>query len=340
MVHDEYFGVSARPELQSIFFGGGTPTLLSISEFDHIAKQIHALFDVNGDTEWTVEANPGSADREKLSALHAVGVNRISFGAQTFNETLLQVIGRLHDASDVENSVRYALQTGFKRINIDLMLGLPDQTIEDVKESVARALQTGISHVSAYGLKVEENTPFYKWQQEGLLHLPHENVEVEMYEFVRTYLNERGFAQYEISNFSLPGEEARHNLNYWDNFPYLAVGAGAHGYMGGVRYENERSLAKYHERVALGTRPVAQAHVVSANEAMEDTMMLGLRLKSGVSKRHFARLHGREVDEVFGILIEQLQQRRLIEVDDESIWIPSQYVEVANEIFARFVGYL
>ncbi|WP_245926347.1 radical SAM family heme chaperone HemW [Sulfoacidibacillus thermotolerans] len=340
MVHNEYFGVGARPQLQTIFFGGGTPTLLTIDEFERIAKRLGELFVQTTETEWTIEANPASMSLKKAQALLHMGVNRISFGAQTFNETLLQVIGRLHDAADVEESVRIAHDVGFHRVNLDLMLGLPGQTLDDVDESVTRALQLGISHLSAYGLKVEENTPFAKWQKEGFLHLPKEELEVAMYEFVQTRLRASGFEQYEISNFALPGEEARHNLHYWKNKPYLAVGAGAHGYVHGLRYENERSLVKYEERIAQKVRPIAEAHVVSAEEAMEDTMMLGLRLQSGVSREEFRQLHGKELDDVFGPLIKSLCERGWLLQDHQRVWIPAQYNEVANEIFALFVGYL
>lgn len=340
MLHDEQFGVHARPKLETIFFGGGTPTLLTSSEFTEVAKHIHALYDIGDETEWTVEANPGSVDRQKLSALWENGVNRLSFGAQTFNETLLQVIGRLHDAHDVEHSVHAAIEQGFTRINLDLMLGLPEQTLADVEESLHRALQTGVSHISAYGLKVEENTPFYKWQKEGLLHLPQEEAEVEMYEYVRAYLRDEGFAQYEISNFSKPFDEARHNLMYWENRSYLAVGAGAHGYTGNQRYENERSLSAYSEVIRQGKRPVASTHRVSATEAMEDTMMLGLRLQQGVERKRFFSFHGQELDAVFGSLLTTLCERGWIAQNNERVWIPPQYDEVANEIFSLFVGYL
>lgn len=338
MLRDEFFGHVERPRLDTVFFGGGTPTLLTVAELEILGATLHQLFDLSADVEWTVEANPGSVTIEQLQCLREFGVNRLSFGAQTLNDTLLQAIGRLHLAQDVERSLELAHTAGFNRVNLDLMLGLPDQTMADLRESVAFVGDSGIEHVSAYGLKIEANTPFAKWEEAGLLRLPDEDAQADLYEEVRAEFGRLGYEQYEISNFSRPGGESRHNLGYWSNLPYLAAGAGAHGYVYGVRYENERSLAAYGRAVTSGARPVALRRAVSSAEAMEDTLMLGLRLQNGVSRVHFANLHGESLDERFAEPIRRLVSLGVLDDDGDRVAVPRRHYGIANEIFAEFIG--
>ncbi|MHB1626920.1 MAG: radical SAM family heme chaperone HemW [Bacilli bacterium] len=338
LLRDAFFGAGEKPPLDTIFFGGGTPTLLSPAQWRTVALTIHELFDIAPHCEWTAEANPGTVDAELLDTLTALGVNRLSFGAQTLNETLLQAIGRIHGADDVMRSIDLAAARGFARINVDLMLGLPDQTLQDVSQSLSRLLAAGVAHVSAYGLKVEDGTPFAKWREAGQLRLPDEDAEVAMYETARDILAAHGCAQYEISNFARPGQEARHNLVYWSNLPYLAAGAGAHGYVQSRRYQNERSLTSYGQRVRGKERPVAEVQDVTAGTAMEDTMMLGLRLQRGVSYSHFQALHGMEMREVFGGAMDRLSQQGVLLQGAAEVRIPPAYYGVANEIFAAFIG--
>ncbi len=338
LLRDAYFGAGERPCLDTVFFGGGTPTLLSSSQWRRAAQTIHELFDIAPDCEWTAEANPGTVDPALLETLLAIGVNRLSFGAQSLNETLLQTIGRIHGADDVARSIELAAAKGFARINVDLMLGLPDQTVQDVSDSLRGVLATGVTHVSAYGLKVEDGTPFARWQEAGLLRLPDEDAEVAMYETARDILASHGCAQYEISNFAQPGQEARHNLGYWRNLPYLAAGAGAHGYVRASRYQNERSLTSYGQRVRRGERPVAEVQSVATGAAMEDTMMLGLRLQQGVSYSHFRALHGVDMRDVFGNVLDRLSKQGVLLQGINEVRVPPAYFEVANEIFSAFIG--
>ncbi len=327
-----------RVVLDTVFFGGGTPTLLSAQQWQKIAFAIDTYFIRSTTCEWTVEANPGSTDVSLYETLRAIGVNRLSFGAQTFNEGLLQAIGRLHFASDVKKSVDRARQAGFERINLDLMLGLPDQTIDDAVFAVDEVLRMGITHISAYGLKIEAGTPFAKWQQQGLLRLPGEDLEVAMYEAVRSKLLTQEFVHYEISNFATAGEQARHNLVYWKNLPYFAVGVGAHGYVFGERYENVRSLAQYEDYIDQEKRPIATIETVTKEEAMEDTMMLGLRLQQGVSMKDFQRMHGVPVRQVFGQQVDSLLAKGLLVQENGQLRIPAKHYEIANVIFEEFIG--
>ncbi len=338
LIREAYFPNGDRPRLDTIFFGGGTPTVLPLLQWEKIAAFLHDQFSVDQKTEWTVEANPGSVNDSVLGELKQFGVNRLSFGAQTFNEILLLAIGRLHSVRDIEKSVELAMQAGFGRISLDLMFGLPDQTLTDVRESVRRAVGFGLGHISVYGLKVEDGTPFAKWQQSGHLHLPEEDAEAAMYEEVRQLLQEAGLMQYEISNFARAGEEARHNLTYWHNEPYLAAGAGAHGYVHSRRYENVKSLLRYQQMLDGGERPLEALSAVTAKEAMEDSVILGLRLREGVNKSAFLAHHGVALDEAFGDVILPLIERGLLQEDEDRIVIPSRYYSLANEIMVRFLG--
>ncbi|MDA8119236.1 MAG: radical SAM family heme chaperone HemW [Gammaproteobacteria bacterium] len=340
LVRDEYFGTHSRPVLDTVFFGGGTPTMLSVDEWRLVARRIHELFTLSATAEWTVEANPGTVGSELLRELRLHGVNRISFGVQTLNDMLLQAIGRLHTAADALRSIELASAAGFARINIDLMLGLPDQTQDDVADALECAIGAGVRHISAYSLKIEEHTPFAQWDRRGWLRFPSEDAEADMYEMVRARLGEAGLLQYEISNFAARGDEARHNLAYWRNDFYLAAGAGAHGYVNGERYRNVRPLPAYANRLAEGVRPVEEVVAVPEAEAMEDTMMLGLRLAQGVTQTRFRVRHGTAMHTIFGAIIERLEERGLLMDDGRRVWIPPARYTVANEVFAEFVGAL
>ncbi|QQE77349.1 radical SAM family heme chaperone HemW [Alicyclobacillus sp. SO9] len=326
--------------LKSVFIGGGTPTLLSVEQLERLLKGIQDSFQLKEDAEFTIEANPGTVTEEKLRMLRQYGVNRISFGAQTFNDTLLLAIGRLHDADTVDKSIRMAQSAGFKRISIDLMFGLPDQTLLDVRASIQRFLDYNLEHVSAYWLKVEKGTPFHDWQEQGMLPLPGEDAEADMYEEVRRLLTDAGYEHYEISNFALPGAASVHNLVYWHNEPYLAAGVGAHGYVMQTRYENTRHLSQYIDAVRNGKRPVADSHEVTAEEYAENTMMLGLRLREGVSDSRFRALHGTGMLELFRSVIERLEGQGLLEWADDTLRLTPMAWPIANLVFEEFVGAL
>lgn len=329
----------ATEPLQTIFFGGGTPTMFHTNQLVRMLDTIYENFRIAEDAEVSLEANPGSATEKKLRSLFQHGVNRISFGAQSFNDRHLMAIGRLHDSDAIRNSVHMAQDIGFSRINVDLMFGLPDQTQEDVAESIAEAEKLCVEHISAYWLKVEAGTPFAKWQAEGRLPLPGEDAEAEMYEYVRSALRAGGYEHYEISNFAKSGGEAKHNLVYWHNEPYFAAGAGAHGYVRGIRYENVKSLGDYGAYMDKNERPIASTRIVSISESMENTMMLGLRLREGVSTERFEKRHGVSMKRVFGHVIDPLVSQGLLEWhESESVLKVALHAwPIANVVFEKFV---
>lgn len=323
--------------LTSVFFGGGTPSLLTAAEWERLLEGLTGAFRLADNAEVTVEVNPGTLDERKLTVWAHHGVNRLSFGAQTFNDHLLRTIGRSHDAAATGDAVRLARAAGFTRINLDLMFGLPGQTVRDVEAAVRTVVSWDVPHISAYWLKVEPGTPFARWLDRGLIALPGEDAEAEMYEAIRTMLGDAGYKHYEISNFARPGQEARHNLVYWRNEPYLAAGVAAHGLVHGERYVNLRPLPDYFAAIESGRLPVAETHPLTVREALEDTVILGLRLAEGVAYGRFEARHGVSLQTAFGPVVTELLERGWLEPTGDGVRIPGRLWPVANVVFERFL---
>jgi oxygen-independent coproporphyrinogen-3 oxidase len=326
--------------LMSMFVGGGTPTVLSPKQLRRLMEAVRRHFPLERDAEITMEANPGSTDPAKLEALREGGVNRISFGAQSFDDGLLAAIGRDHTARDVAISVREARRAGFGNISIDLMFGLPGQTPQHFADSVEQALDLDLPHYSMYSLKIEENTPFHQLYRRGELRLPDEDAEADMYEHLRRRLAEAGYGQYEISNFARPGFESRHNLTYWRNEPYYGIGAGAHGYVKGRRHVNVKGVEAYIEAASRGLPRLSESRV-SAREAMEDFMMVGLRMLTGVRSSDFAaQFGGLRPEDVFGDTLADLAARGLLEPvgPGEGYRLSERGLMLGNVVFGAFVS--
>ncbi|MBA4493124.1 radical SAM family heme chaperone HemW [Paenactinomyces guangxiensis] len=329
--------VSPR-EIQAIFIGGGTPTVLTPEQMRKLLNRISRYFpDWTADLEFTVEANPGTTGPELLQVMREGGVNRISFGAQTFRPDLLQKIGRIHGVEDIERSVDQAREAGFDNLSLDLMFGLPEQTVEDMEEALEKAVSLGPDHFSCYSLKVEEGTLFHRLYERKELPLPSEDEELEMYQLTRSYLDKQGYRQYEVSNFAKPGRESRHNSTYWLNEEYYGLGAGAHGYMNRVRHANLKGIRAYIEKVENGTRPVAEQYTVDRTEEMENFMILGLRLLDGVSRTRFQSLYGTTVEETFGPALSRLLEQGLIQKKGDRIALTEKGLIFGNEVFASFL---
>ncbi|MEH7745947.1 radical SAM family heme chaperone HemW, partial [Neobacillus drentensis] len=268
--------------LETIFVGGGTPTSLNEKQLYQFCESINRTLPKGEHIEFTFEANPGDLTAGKLEILKEAGVNRISLGVQTFNEELLQKIGRVHKAKDVYQTIDNAKSLGFENISIDLIFSLPSQTLSDFKETLKEAFLLDITHYSAYSLIIEPKTVFYNLLKKGKLPTPGEDVEAAMYELLMEEMEKHGFNQYEISNFSKPGYESRHNLTYWNNDSYYGFGAGAHSYLNGIRRSNIGPLKRYMEQINNGILPVMEEHQTSKIEQMEEEMFLGLRKTAGV----------------------------------------------------------
>src|SRR5215207_6783130 len=242
--------VRCEGKAHTIFFGGGTPSLLSPKQFETIFKAIRANFRLTEDAEITIEANPGTVSYEALLELRKIGINRISFGVQSANMEELRMLERTHDFFTVIEAVTFARKAGFENLNLDLIYGLPEQTLQTWQRTVQRILDLHPEHISAYALSLEHGTPFGRWATKGLLPLPDPDLAAEMYEWASETFEAAGYVQYEISNWAKPGHQCRHNLQYWRGRPYLAFGAGAHGYANGYRYSNILRIKTYIERLA------------------------------------------------------------------------------------------
>ncbi|OUM96233.1 MAG: coproporphyrinogen III oxidase [Thermobacillus sp. ZCTH02-B1] len=336
--------VEALPpeKIDTVFVGGGTPTVLTPAQMARLLGAVRRWFPVAPDAEITVEANPGTVGPELLALMREGGVNRISFGVQAFDDALLRRLGRMHDTADAYRSVALAREAGFANISIDLMFGLPGQTMDMLADSVRRAVELDLPHYSLYALKIEENTLFHTLHERGELPLSGEEEELHMYLHIMERLEAAGRRQYEISNFALPGYESRHNMTYWRNEPYYGIGAGAHGYARGVRHVNIRGVTPYIE-AARERLPRLTEEPVSEEEAMEDFMMVGLRMRDGVRDDDFAaQFGGRSIDDVFGGVIARLRDAGLLERrPDGAGWrLTDRAIPVGNEVFGAFVGAL
>jgi len=334
--------------VHTIFFGGGTPSLLTPRQFESIFETIRENFPLTADAEITIEANPGTVSYEALRELRRIGINRISYGVQSANAEELRMLERAHDFFDVIEAVKSARKAGFRNLNLDVIYGLPEQTLETWQATVKRILDLHPEHISAYALTLEHGTPFGRWASKGLLPLPDPDLAAEMYEWLGETLEANGYVQYEISNWAKPGFECRHNLQYWRGLPYLAFGAGAHGYANGYRYSNVLRIKTYIDRITdyLITNyefPLSPTtvnhHKQTLEEDMSEFMMTGLRLtQAGVSAEEFQGRYGKSIRSVYGKEIDELLRLGLIENDIGSkIKISQRGRLLGNQVFMRFV---
>ena len=320
----------------TVYLGGGTPTALPAALLTGILETLRTA--AGTPVECTVEANPGTVDAAYLTQLRAAGANRLSLGVQSFDDRLLRVIGRIHTAAEAEQAFRAARAAGFENISLDLMYGLPTQTLDDLKKSVDEALALVPEHISVYGLTVEEGTPFAAAEAQGKLALPTEDAAEEMYDWLTAALPARGYVRYEISNFARQGCESRHNLGYWRNVPYLGVGAAAHGYVDGVRWGNEPDTEKYIRAIQTGrsVRTPEDTERTRTN-AMEEYAFLALRTREGIDTADFSRAFGVDIDTVYGAVIEKYSAQGLLRRADGFVALTNEGMKVGNEVFAAFL---
>ncbi len=323
--------------LETVFLGGGTPTALTPDQLKRLLELIHQYVPMSEGVEWSSEANPDELTREKMEVLFNGGVNRLSMGVQTFDQDLLKRLGRTHANDDVLRAVETAREVGFSNISFDLMYGLPGQTMAQWDETLERAFAFGMPHFSAYSLIIEPKTVFYNLMVKGKLNTVTEDLEGDMYERLMKEMEKHGLHQYEISNFAKPGHESRHNLLYWDNEEYIGVGAGAHGYVDGIRYSNHGPLKKYMEPLEAGQRPVLDATTVSVKAQMEEEMFLGLRKTAGVELARFEEKFGAALEQVYGEILQSEQAKGNLVVEQGRVKLTHKGRFVGNEVFEQFL---
>ena len=323
-------------KLRTLYIGGGTPTALSARQLETLLYGLTRELDLSVLEELTIEANPGDLDEDKIAVLKNSAVNRVSLGVQTFDDKMLKKIGRSHLEKDIYENIDRLKLAGFDNISIDLIYALPGQTMEQVKDNVAKAIALDIPHMSLYSLILENHTVFMNRMRRGKLPLPKEEVEAEMFEYIIAELERAGFEHYEISNFSKPGFESRHNLMYWDNAEYYGIGAGASGYVNGVRYKNHGPIRHYLKAVEEGNARINEEHL-SLREQMEEEMFLGLRKKTGVSKARFEEKFGTSFENIYGQVVRDLCHQGLLQIEDQQIRMTKKGLFLGDTVAERFI---
>lgn len=324
-------------QLRTLYIGGGTPTALSAPQLDVLLEFLTQNLDLSALEELTIEANPGDLTEDKIAVLANSPVNRVSLGVQTFDDQMLKKIGRSHQEKDIYETIGNLKKVGFDNISIDLIYALPQQTMEQVKVNVDKALGLDIPHMSLYSLILENHTVFMNRMRRGKLHLPQEDLEAEMFEYIIAELEKAGFEHYEISNFSKPGFESRHNLMYWDNAEYYGLGAGASGYVNGVRYRNRGPIQHYLKAIREEGHARLNEEFLTQKEMMEEEMFLGLRKKSGVSKQKFTDKFGVDFDQQYGAVVTELTEQGLLVPDKEIVRMTKKGLFLGDSVAEKFI---
>ncbi len=322
-----------RPQVYTVFFGGGTPSLLQIHHIEGIGQALKQAFDLSVCKEFTFEANPGTLNLENLEAWHDIGANRVSMGVQVMDNRLLQLIGRIHSVEEVVASVQMIREAGFTNYNLDMMFGIPTQTLEDVDKTLGALLDLEPNHISAYSLKLEEGTQLNRLVDQGLLHEVSEDLDRDMYQLVIDRLTAAGLPQYEISNFARPGRESKHNIVYWENKPYLGLGIAAHGCIRGERIANEVSTTKWLERIQNGDLPIVDRESISPEMEAFETLMLGLRLNKGVDRKSFLDRYQVDIMDLYSQALSKHEAEGLVTITGDRIALTTKGFNVSNQVF-------
>lgn len=340
-------GLKTPAEVGTIFFGGGTPTLLTPDQLERILKAIDDRFQVQTDAEITTEANPNDLDLPYLQALREIGFNRLSIGMQSSNANELKLFARRHDYDTVIRVMPQTRAAGFDNVNLDLIYGIPEQTLETWRETLQATLELNPEHISLYALGLEDGTPLKEWVEDGRVPTPDDDLAADMYDLATELLNGTGYEQYEISNWSKPGYVCRHNLQYWKNLPYAGIGPGAHGWAGGVRYATVLSPQRYVKLMQEGkaqpyTFPSTPATVdevtVDHDSEIAETLMMGLRLtQTGIPRAEFKARFGIDLVDLHQEVIRKFERRGLLEVDAERVRFTQQGRLLSNMVLRELV---
>lgn len=328
--------------VKSIFFGGGTPSLLSPKLIGRVMEELTKSFAIRDDAEITLEANPGTMTKAVLKELCQLGINRLSLGVQSFSDPLLRRLGRIHTATEAIRTYQAAREAGFGNINLDLMYGIPGQTLGDWVDTLEQVVRLQPEHVAAYSLIVEAGTPFGEWYERGILDIPNEDDTADMMVITQVFLEKAGWHRYEISNYAKVGFQSVHNRIYWKNQEYLGFGAAAYSYLDGVRRANTSSVQKYVDNVLAGISPVVNKEHLDLSGQMSETIMLGLRLREGVDLESFRQRFGVELLNEYRPQVQKLQALRLIEIVDTEggsrrwMRLTPRGFEVANSVIVEF----
>lgn len=334
----------ATEPVKTVYIGGGTPSLLPPFILSELICGMKDIFDLNSVYEFTIEANPGTVTKEWIDTALTLGINRLSLGMQAYQDRLLRLLGRIHCFEDVAESVSAARSSGFRNISIDLIFGIPSQTVAEWTQTVETVISLQPEHISAYGLIPEEGTPLYRDLENGLLSMPDPDYERRMYDLLIRKTAAAGYAQYEISNFSLSSYECSHNIGYWTQVPYIGLGisaasmTGVRSFIEGTEYErsvNPDTINDYEKMVNAGIKPPSEK--ITASESRFETMMLGLRMNSGVSESFFQKMHHVSMESCYGNKLKEMELRGLMRHENGTWKMTSRGFDIQNSILVELM---
>jgi len=329
---------SKKYTVSTVFIGGGTPTILLPSQLKQILDTVQQNFNLTSDCEITIEANPATLKLQTLQEIRTAGYNRISIGVQSFDEKELKLLERVHTEGEIHSTIQQARLAQFENLSIDLMFALPHQTTEKWCSHLNQAIAKNPDHLSTYNLTIEPNTSFFKLHKKGKLRLPHEDIQLEMYKITIQTLEDAGYQQYEISNFSKPGMESRHNINYWNNGEYLGMGAGASSYLNGERFKNTNLPSNYIREIGAKANAIETRERLEPMQAMGETLMLGLRLLKGISIDVFENRFQVSFQKVYGKILEPLLNQELITFNQNRIALSRKGLFLADSVILKFIA--
>lgn len=323
-------------EINTIFIGGGTPSVLEADELECLLKEV-AKLNMAKDIEYSMECNPGNLTEEKLEVMKNYGVNRISIGLQAKQDNLLKGLGRIHNYKTFKENFLLAKKVGFNNINVDLMFGLPNQRLNEWEETLREIISLEPAHISAYSLIIEEGTAFYNLYENDKLKLQTEEEERKMYHLAKKILEENGFNQYEISNYAKEGKECRHNLAYWNMDNWIGVGSAAASYINGKRIKNISSVEEYINSINEKGEAVEEIINNSKNDNMEEFMFMGLRKINGIDENEFKKRFSMNINDVYGEILNKYIDEGLLIRDSGRIFLSEKGIEISNIIMADFL---
>jgi oxygen-independent coproporphyrinogen-3 oxidase len=335
-LNKEILQKAEKYSINSIFIGGGTPSYLKDSNLQSLLATLNKL-NLKENLEFTVECNPGTLNKKNLDIMKKYNVNRISMGLQATKNSVLKEIGRIHSYEEFKNNYLLARDIGFDNINIDLMFGLPNQTLADWKESLEEIAKLEPNHISAYSLIIEEGTHFYNLYEQDKLNLPEEDIERLMYLSTKDILNKYGYHQYEISNFAKIGKECFHNKVYWKCDEYLGLGVSASSFIDEKRIKNIDVIEEYIEKLNKDENVIEQIHVNDISDNMEEFIFMGLRMSEGIKINEFKKRFNKDIYEVYGNIIEKNIKRELLICNSEKLFLSCRGMEISNYVMSDFI---
>lgn len=328
---------TVQDSVETLYFGGGTPSLLTADQLGKIINALSRKFSIGGDIEFTLEMNPATVTLEKLRDFRGIGVNRASFGIQTFDDRALKILARGHNADDARKTLELLRKSNFDNISFDLIAGLPNQTLANWENNLSQALDLGPEHLSLYLLEIHEDTPLAEQIRSKRQPLPDEDLAAEMYEMMLEKAAEKGYLQYEISNFSRPNFESRHNSKYWFCDPVVAFGVSAHSFDGTQRWANERDTRKYVRMVESGQSPIIASEKLSDRQLSSEFAFLNLRMTAGLDLSAFKSLFNIDIKTKFAEDLKRLEDAELVEFTDDRLKLTRRGMVYSNEVFSIFV---